>query len=179
MNVSDMNTTGFNVPERVLDLGNQQVHKARIDMAERFFGRIDIGGFRLVYDLGEAALKDAVLKVAIDDDGIAQNKQEANPMFEPYYNELLVPVLASHPEGLWLIQKRVIPYYRHVPKPNKGELARFKRRVAPIAKLFRMDLKDMTANHNLGLIDGKLLIFDYGMSQQFVDQYYTRQRARW
>lgn len=158
----------FNVPDAVLDLGNQHLHSDRQEMAVQNFTFLASGSSRLVFDL-----TDAVLKVAISDEGIAQNIQEASAVFEPYYNELLVPVLESHQAGYWLIQKKAISTRQGFPKIKRKELAALKRRVTPVAKILRMDLKDMVAIHNLGFVDGKLMILDYGMSQDIVTQYYT------
>lgn len=69
--------------------------RQRLGNARFTYDLIGRGSGRAVFDLKDGS----VLKLAYNRKGIAQNKAESEPCLAPYYDSLLVPVLASDRAG--------------------------------------------------------------------------------
>lgn len=70
----------------------------RLDLAKTLWSKLGEGSARAVFQLNEKL----VIKVAINDKGLAQNKLEAQPRL---HTECTCPVVAADPNGKWIVFK--------------------------------------------------------------------------
>lgn len=167
------------LPPFVHQITAQRYVRNRLGMAAMNGVLVGKGSARAVYDLKNGT----VLKVAINRKGIAQNKNEADPRFVPYYGDLLAEVKAVCPKGYWLIQRKaeaILANMTHEPsgKPRLPShrldaLASFHRRIGLVCHLLNLTVLDAIAPVNIGVIDQRFQLVDFGTTPEIFMRYYS------
>ena len=160
----------YHIPDYVRVFSAINNRRQRVGSARFTYDLIGRGSGRVVFDLNDGS----VLKLAYNRKGIAQNKAESEPSLTPYYDSLLVPVLASDRAGKWVIQPRTTPLsvsgFFDFARSAEGRA--FCRKAHRLAQLHGLNYYDLTKPGSIGFTDEKYLIFDYGLTEAVCDAHY-------
>ena|GEM_PF-5579724 len=165
--------TAYQIPQNVLVISAINRQRDRLGAARFTYPVVGKASGRIAYDLGDGN----VLKLAWNKKGIAQNRAESKPCLTPYYDLLLVPVLASDHAGKWVIQPQTTPLsvsgFFDFARSAEGRA--FCQKAHRFAQLHGLNYYDLTKPASIGFTDDKHLIFDYGLTQAISEQYYSNQ----
>lgn len=133
---------------------------------------IGSGSSRHVFDLGNGY----VIKVAKNEAGIAQNESEYKIS---YYDEsnLFAKVVQVSKDFRFLIMEKADKIYnisdvwKYFNVRSKIELFNLKE-LKNILKKYNLLLDDLDRKSSWGMIDGRLVIIDYGFTREVCERYY-------
>lgn len=161
----------YKIPDYLRIISAMSNTRNRLGAARLCYAKLGQGSGRMVFGLDATA----VLKLAYNKKGIAQNKAESKASLSPYYNTLLVPVLASDPTGKWLIQARIMPLsetgWKKFFQTDEGNV--FYRKARLFARLNGLNPYDLTKAESVGFNGANYLIFDYGLTETIYSKQYA------
>ncbi len=168
----------------------------RVDFASDNFDKVGEGSSRIVFKFSD----DKVIKIAKNEKGIAQNKEESKLELQ---TEITNRVLLADPSGKWIIEKfankinklkfeeltsldfndfsKTLHYKFNNdssdwPKPKNYEDiidSELFQQVMSLVACNDLQIGDITRIESWGEVDGLAVIMDYGLSRDIYDEFYA------
>lgn len=154
--------------------------------ADENFKLINKGTGRYVYNIND----EFVLKLAKNKKGLEQNKTEINISKSGKYNDITANIVEYNDEGLYLIQQKAyritenrfkditglqlqgfLYYIRH-NKDWDGDNVKFYNKVNSLVDSFQLDRFDIANENSWGIINGNVVIVDYGLDMNTARKLY-------
>jgi hypothetical protein len=137
-----------------------------------YYKYIGSGSCREVFDLRNGC----VMKIAKNRAGIAQNKSEYKISAKDH-SYLFAKVIQAPNDFTLLIMKKADKIYdiscvlEYFDVTSKEELLSLKE-LKNISKKYKLILGDLARESSWGIIDGRLVIIDYGFTKKVQERYY-------
>lgn len=186
--------------EKLKELSKIESFTKRIEFAKNNFKHLSSGSSRIVYDYKPGL----ILKLAKNEKGLQQNSTEADGFIQQNYKNIIANVIDSDPDDKWMIVQKAdkispltfetltnIPFKLYCDyisfrldnkskkenDPSKGKLSDndFINDILDMAVNFSMPAGDLARISSYGEVENKVVLTDYGLTNQIYDDYYKNE----